>query len=524
MAAPILYLECENGISGDMAVAALLDLGANRAALEAALASLPVQGFDVRISRVTKAGLDCCDFAVLLDESHENHDHDMAYLHGEGVPLQGEHGHGGCEGRGDERTQEHDCGHGRPGRSRAHVLTCAVEHDLHEHTHAHDGGNRPEHGHEHRGLQEITAIINAAAITSNAKAVALRIFDILAHAEAKAHGLPVDQVHFHEVGAVDSIVDVVAFAVCLDDLGISDVAVTHLCEGRGTVRCQHGVLPVPVPAVANIVSACDLPLSLVDCQGELVTPTGAAIAAAVRTRANLPARFAVKRVGLGAGKRSYARPSILRAMLLEERESAPGESAALASADAFTEPFPCEGAAGFAPASLQHEGGSAFAPASPASPSVALPTSDSSSLEAPAIWKLETEADDCPGEALGFALERLFAAGAREAHYTPVFMKKNRPGWQIQVICTEDHIAALEQVLFEDTTTIGIRRAPMQRTALPREAALAQTPYGAVRGKRVELPGGQVRVYPEYEDVARIAREGGLAYQEAFRAALAALS
>ena len=293
----ILYLECASGISGDMAVAALLDAGADEKALMSALDSLPVEGFRIRISRVKKNGLDACDFDVVLDEAHENHDHDMEYLHGS--VHERTHGHI-CE-------DEHAHLHAHSERAHHHALL----HD-HGHTHPCEGS----HSHEHRGPKEIAAIIDASSITSGAKLLAHRIFDILARAEAQAHGVSLDRVHFHEVGAVDSIVDVVAFAVCLDNLGIDDVVVAELSEGKGTVRCQHGVLPVPVPAVVNIVREHAIPLRILDVEGELVTPTGAAIAAAVRTRQKLPERFVVERVGIGAGKRAYPTAGIVRAMLL----------------------------------------------------------------------------------------------------------------------------------------------------------------------------------------------------------------
>lgn len=323
--AKLLYLECAAGISGDMAVAALLDLGASEERLRQALASLPVDGFEVQVSRVKKSGLDACDFNVVLDQEHENHDHDMAYLHGgegQAAPARSQ-GHGEAHDHGHGHARSHEHGHGRGtecGHDHAHDHDhgCAHDHD-HDHGHVHDHGHAHPHAHGHRGPKEIAAIIDGSAMTDGAKQIAHRIFDILTQAEAKAHGVPADEVHFHEVGAVDSIVDVLSAAVCLDDLGVKEAVVTELCEGRGTVRCQHGIMPVPVPAVANIVQAHSLPLRVLDVQGELVTPTGAAIAAAVRTRGELPGRFSIERVGLGAGKREYATSGILRAMLIQEQ-------------------------------------------------------------------------------------------------------------------------------------------------------------------------------------------------------------
>lgn len=300
-----LYLECSAGISGDMLVAALLDVGADEAAVLAALGSLPMDGFSIRVSRVAKQGIDACDFDVVLDEAHQNHDHDMAYLHG--------HAHGG-EGEGPHDAQgaghHHEHGHGDGARG-------------HHHGHGHQGEAAPVHAHashEHRNLADVLAIIDAGSMTEGARRVARRIFEVLAEAEAKAHGRPVDQVHFHEVGAVDSIADIVAIAVAFDSLGVHEVVVPRLVDGMGTVRCQHGIIPVPVPAVANIAQAHGIALSIAPVEGELVTPTGAAAVAALRTSDRLPERFAIKRVGLGAGKRDYATSGILRAMLIEPGE------------------------------------------------------------------------------------------------------------------------------------------------------------------------------------------------------------
>jgi hypothetical protein len=400
-----LYWECSAGISGDMAVASLLDLGADETHLRAVLESLPVSGFEVEISRVKKSGLDMCDFNVKLDSAHENHDHDMKYLHG--------------HGNSDSNSKHH----------------------------------------EHRNLAEILSIIGDADMSDNAKNIATKIFNILARAEAKAHGTDIENVHFHEVGAVDSIVDIVAAAVCLDDLNITDVYVPFLCEGRGTVRCQHGVLPIPVPAVANIAQENQLQLKITDVEGELVTPTGAALVAAVRTKMALPEIFTIKKVGMGAGKRNYERPSILRAMLIEAE---------------------------------------------------AAQNSD-------CIYKLETNIDDSTGEMLGYVMDLLLENGARDVNYTPVYMKKNRPAYLLTVICGQEDATALEEIIFRETTTIGIRRAKMERTVLARSEETIDTSLGKLRVKRCTLPDGTIRNYPEYESAVELARKNNLPLREVMK-------
>ncbi len=271
-----LYLECNSGISGDMTVGALLDLGADRDVLDAVLKTVQAEGFEIKYSRVKRSGLDCQDFDVVLDKEHDGHDHDMEYLYG--------------------HLHEHE--------------------DSHEHHHHHGNHEHEHHHHAHRGLKEITEIIDNAKMTDRAKDIAKRIFGILADAESKAHGVPVEEVHFHEVGAVDSIVDVIAIAVCIDNLDIDKVIVPKLYEGHGTVRCQHGILPVPVPAVTNIVADHQIRLEIIDVKGELVTPTGAATVAALRTEDKLPKEFIIEKVGMGSGKRDYGLAGFVRAMII----------------------------------------------------------------------------------------------------------------------------------------------------------------------------------------------------------------
>ena len=426
-----LYLECNTGISGDMMVASLLDLGVEEAVLRTALDSLHLSGYQIQISRVKKSGLDVCDFDVKLDEVHENHDHDMSYLFGH------------LDDKQHEKQEEH-------------------HHENKEHMHGHH--------HAHRGLKEITEIIGNSSITPRAKEIALRIFHEIAVAEAKAHGESIDTVHFHEVGAVDSIVDIVAVAVCLDALDITEVIVPYLCEGTGSVRCQHGILPVPVPAVANIVAEHQIALRLTNQVGELVTPTGAAIIAAIRTSECLPEVMKIQKIGLGAGKRKYERPSILRAMLIEE-QSAEEESYGFSC---------CKG-------------------------------KDEATFET--IYRLETDIDDSTGEQLGFAMERLMEAGAKDVHFQPIYMKKNRPAYELIVICEEADIPTMETILFRETTTIGVRRMKMERTTLERKQDIVPTKFGDVEVKVCTLPDGSVHVYPEYESVAKLAKENGIPFQ-----------
>ena len=443
-----LYLECYSGISGDMTVAALLDLGADRGVLNKALHSLPVSGFRTKISRVKKSGLDACDFNVILE--HDNHDHDMEYLHGHEHEM--------------EHHYNHEHAHSAEYHYHDHEHTHAAEHPDHEHTHehSHEHSHTHEysHSHEHRGMQEITEIIQGSEMTDRAKKMALHVFDILAHAESKAHGVNIEEVHFHEVGAIDSIVDIAAIAVCMDNLDITDVIVPVLYEGTGFIRCQHGQIPVPVPAVAHIAEDHHLKLKITDIQGELVTPTGAAVVAAFCTSEKLPEDFSILKSGLGAGKREYRCPGILRAMLIQ------------------TEP---------ADAKLTDT-----------------------------VWKLETDIDDCSGEVMGHVLKLLMANGAREAHYMPIYTKKNRPAYTLTVICKEKDRESLENLIFAETTTIGIRRGKMQRTILKRELCTFETLLGRATVKICTLPDGQIRCYPEYDSVAELAERNQISFREAY--------
>lgn len=372
-----LYLECFSGISGDMTVGALLDLGANQEELIKLLRSLPFDGYHLKMERIKKCGIDSFSFDVILEESHSNHSHVTA-----------------------------------------------------------------SHSHTHRNLLDIYKILDEIR-NETVKNLAKRMFDIVAKAEAKAHNLPIEEVHFHEVGAIDSIVDIVSVAFCICDLDIQEVVISNLYEGKGHVKCAHGTLPVPVPATLNIVSEYELPIKLTDNEGEMVTPTGAAIAAALKTKESLPEDITITAIGIGAGKKEFSHANVLRAMLYEGKTK---------------------------------------------------------KLSSDKLWMLETNIDDCSGEALSFTMERLFLAGAFDVFYTPIYMKKNRPAYLLSVLCQETCQAECEELLFANTTTIGIRRYPVERTVLSRESCMVDTKFGMAtvkicKGKK------QTYYYPEYESV-----------------------
>ncbi len=424
----ILYLECNSGISGDMTVGALLDLGADRQVLENALESLGVDGYHLHFGRKVVCGLDAFDFDVHLEADGYGHSHAHTHRREDAYERVDSYEH--------SEVHEHCHGH------------------KHERRHEHEDGH--SHSHTHRNLHDIYHIIDHLDSNERVKEMARTMFRIVAEAESKAHGLPVEQVHFHEVGAIDSIVDIISVAVCMDNLGVEDVVVSALSEGHGHVRCQHGVLPVPVPATANIASSYGLKLHFTDNDGEMVTPTGAAIAAALRTKDRLPASCRLLKIGMGAGNKVFKQANVLRAMLLENSQD-----------------------------------------------------------EDHTMWVLETNLDDCTGEMLGLTMEMLLDAGAADVWYTPIHMKKNRPAYMMSVLCRESSIEAMEEIILTQTTTIGIRRYPTERTVLERSEIQVETSYGPADVKMCAYKGRKF-FYPEYESIRRICMEQGADFQTAY--------
>lgn len=458
----ILYFECNSGISGDMTVAALLDLGADLQVLKNALSSLPLTGYSIEIKEVFKSGIRACDFNVVLEK--DNHDHDMDYLHGAGFSHSQNQGHNCAH----EHTHNQKHNHG-PGYIGEHTDYNKVTHEhnrpydhgqTHEHEHKYNHDHDLTHTHNHhnaRNLNDIIQIINAGTLTDRARDLAIRMFRIIARAEASVHGKSVEDVHFHEVGAIDSIVDIVSVAVCLDNLNADQVVVSPLTDGTGHIRCQHGIIPVPVPAVTAIAANEGLILKPSSIMGELVTPTGAAIAAAVATAERLPNHYRILKTGIGAGKRDYEVAGILRIMLLE--------------------------------------------------------AADASGYDT--ICSLETNIDDCSGEALSFTMEELMKAGALDAFFIPIYMKKNRPAVLLKVLCNPQDRRQMEEIIFRNTTSIGIRMQEMQRTKLKRRTFAVETPWGMSDVKCCTCR-EEKYFYPENDSVAALARQNGIGFPEMY--------
>ncbi len=329
----------------------------------------------------------------------------------------------------------------------------AVHVEVEEHHH-HEGH---DHHHPHRGLGDILRIIEGSTLSARVKQQASAIFTRLGEAEAAVHGTTPDQVHFHEVGAIDAIVDIVGTVIGLEALGIEHIVASPLPLGRGWVTCAHGTFPVPAPATAMLVR--DVPIVESDIEAELVTPTGAAIVTTLADHFGPLPTMTVRAVGYGAGGRDLPRPNVLRVFLGETAESAPVE-----------------------------------------------------------IVGLETNLDDLPGEITGYLMDRLFAAGALDVFFTPIQMKKNRPGVLVRVLCAPIDEQGCTATLFAETTTLGVRRTAYTRTVLPREFHTVETPYGPVRVK-VSRWGEVERAEPEYEDCRALAEQHGVPLLAVYRAA-----
>jgi hypothetical protein len=402
----IAYLDCFSGISGDMFLGALVDAGVPARLLEDTVAALNI-GARLEISKVTRSGITATKVNVLASDA-------LAEV------VTHEH---------SQHTHDHD--HGHP------------------HTHSHD--EKHSHSHEHtRGLKEIREIIFKAAIGANAKTTAIAIFEALGAAEAKIHNMDIDKVHFHEVGAVDALVDIVCTAVGAEALGVDEMVCSSLNVGGGTVKCAHGTLPVPAPATVELLQGASVYSSGV--QAELVTPTGAAIVKTLVKRFGTFPEMKIEKSGYGAGTRDFpGHANVLRLTIGEAQTKIAGKT-------------------------LQET-----------------------------ISVLEANLDDMNPQVFGYVLDRLLEEGALDVFGLPVQMKKNRPGMLLTVLCRQEDVSKLTDLIFKETTTLGVREREEKRRILARKWITVGTRWGNIRLKVASMNGTVTNYAPEYEDCRKIA-------------------
>ncbi|HID56613.1 TPA: nickel pincer cofactor biosynthesis protein LarC [Candidatus Poribacteria bacterium] len=385
-----IYFDCFSGISGDMTLGALLDLGVDLESVRIELEKLDLHGYRLRSERTSRHGISATRFSVIVEEGGRDH--------------------------------------------------------------------------PHRTFSDILRIIDSGEISDSAKAKARRIFDRLAEAEAKVHGIPKEKVHFHEVGAVDSIVDIVGTAIALDFLEVERIFSSPVSLGRGFTRSAHGIIPIPAPATVELLK--DIPVRQRDVEAELTTPTGAAIVSTLASQFGLMPPMKIERVGYGAGSRELQQqPNLLRALLGQ----------------------------------LEPE------------------------LQTDTVVLIETNIDDMNHEMLGYAMEKLFEKGALDVFFTPIYMKKNRPGVKLTVISPKGREEELSRTILLETSTIGVRMVETGRIKLPREVTAVQTPYGDVRVKVARI-GDRVKYAPEYESCRQIALQSGIPIREIYELALKAIA
>ena len=462
-----LYLEPFSGLSGDMLNALLLDLGADRKHLEEALKTISLDGYHLHVDRIAKSSIWGTDFDVHMEHGEkdhgiagdfDHHDHEHEHHH--------HHEH--------EHTHEHAHSHVHEEHTHAHTHehSHSHEHDHdHHHEHTHDGhSHKHTHSHHHhhgevRGLKEIETIILSSGVSDFVKEKSLEVFRDIAQAEANVHQMPVEEIHFHEVGATDSIIDIMSFFILWETLDIDAVYSTAVTEGSGTITVAHGVMPVPVPAVMQLRLQTAIPFSQdFEIHTELVTPTGLALFKAIRPVFAQPSNLTATKVGYGFGKRDTGKFNALRGTLLEK-------------------------------STLSHQ----------------VVTSNNDE-----IIQIDTTIDDQSGEELGYIMSLLLEEGALDVHYTPVYTKKNRPATHLTLLIQEGDLERFTAILFKQTSTIGFRYQNVQRKVMTRTFQTQQTSLGAVKVKKNQY-GTFTKSTLEYEDCARIAHETGLSIQAVYQ-------
>ncbi len=409
----VLYFDCFSGISGDMTLGALLDLGIDKAAFLAELEKLKVEGYSIEIKNKLKNGISGTDVHVVLEETGHYED-DEEHQYGEIHHIDHHH------------------------------------HGEHEHTHTHNS---------ERNLEDIENIINHSELRPRVKSMSTKIFREIARAEAKVHGKGINEVHFHEVGAVDSIVDIVGSCICLDLLGIERIFASELHEGKGFVKCAHGLLPVPVPAVMEMLCSSKIPLITEDIPFELVTPTGLAIIKTISSGFGKMPPMSIEKTGYGMGKRETGRFNALRVVMgsLYQQDMIPNDEISI----------------------------------------------------------LETNIDNMSPEIMGYTMEKLLDSGALDVYYTPIYMKKSRPSAMLTVLVKCGEEKKISDIIFSETSTLGIRISHSQRFCMDRELVKVNTQYGDVRVKVANI-GDIMKFAPEYEDCRSIALKTGMPIKEVY--------
>ena len=456
-----LYLEPFSGLSGDMLNALLLDLGADRKHLEEALKTLSLDGYHLHVDRIAKSSIWGTDFDVHMEHGEKDH----------GIAGDFDHHHHDHHHE-HEHTHEHAHSHAHEEHTHAHTHEHSQPHDHHhDHEHTHDGhSHKHTHSHHHhhgevRGLKEIETIILSSGVSDFVKEKSLEVFRDIAQAEANVHQMPVEEIHFHEVGATDSIIDIMSFFILWETLDIDTVYSTAVTEGSGTITVAHGVMPVPVPAVMQLRLGTAIPFSQdFDIHTELVTPTGLALFKAIRPVFAQPSNLTATKVGYGFGKRDTGKFNALRGTLLEK-------------------------------STLSHR----------------VVTSHNDE-----IIQIDTTIDDQSGEELGYIMSRLLEEGALDVHYTPIYTKKNRPATHLTLLIQEGDLERFTAILFKQTSTIGFRYQNVQRKVMTRTFQTQQTSLGAVKVKKNKY-GTFTKSTLEYEDCARIAHETGLSIQAVYQ-------
>lgn len=400
----VLYFDCSSGISGNMTLGALTEIIGDENYLLNELKKLNIDGYKIEISKKIKNGITGTYVDVILDNEH---------------------------------TLDHHT-------------------DLHEHHHEHNHSSSHEHHHEHRNLEDINKIIENSSLNNDVKNLAKKIFLRVAEAESKVHNKTLEEIHFHEVGAIDSIVDIVGTAILINKINPDKIISSIVNDGYGFIECAHGTMSVPVPATSEIFVNSKVKFRQIDIDTELVTPTGAAIIAELAEEFKTLPTMTIEKIGWGTGSKDLKIPNVLKVYYGDMQEKA--------------EDF----------------------------------------------LVMETNIDDSTGEILGYVQEKLFEEGALDVFFTPIFMKKGRPAYRLTVACKQKDMLKLQNIIFRETTTIGIRYRFESRTELAREFVEIDTKYGKIKAKKV-INNGETYIYPEYENMKKLAKENNIPLKELYK-------